>query len=69
MLALIGRRLGGADELLDLGLVFDSVNVTRLAVPLGGSYALEPEAAEFGGEPGRLLTAGEMSFVCSAGAP
>lgn len=63
LLALIGRRLVRADELLDLGLALDFDDGTRLAVPLDGTEARGPEVAWFDGEPGGLWTSGEPPFL------
>jgi hypothetical protein len=63
LLVLIGHRLVVADELLDLGLVLDFDDGTRLAVPLDGTDAEGPEVAWFDGEPGGLWTCGEPPFL------
>ena len=62
LVGLIGDRLIAADEVLDLGLVLDFADGTRLAVPLDGTDAQGPEVAEFGGEPGGMWTWGEPPF-------
>lgn len=67
LVGLIGRRLVKADEVLDMGLVLDFDDGTRLAVPLDGTDAQGPEVAEFGGEPGGLWTWGEPPFTPPAG--
>lgn len=62
LLALIGRRLVSTDELLDIGLVLDFDDHTRLAIPLDGTDAHGPEIAMFDGEPGGLWIPGEPPF-------
>jgi hypothetical protein len=58
LLAQIGARLIGADELLDLGLVLDLDSGVRLAVDLRQTTV--PEAVEFSGqERGWIWVAGE----------
>ncbi len=51
LIALIGRRLDGVDEILDLGLVFDLEHEhgAMLSVPLDGTDLVGPEVAEFAG--------------------
>lgn len=67
LVGLIGRRLVATDELLDLGLVLDFDDGSRLAVPLDGTEARGSEVAEFGGEPGGLWATGEPPFGPGAG--
>jgi hypothetical protein len=62
LVGLVGHRFVAADELLDLGLVLDFDDATRLAVPLDGTDADGAEAAEFTGDPGGAWSGGDTPF-------
>lgn len=66
LIALIGRRLVAADELLDLGLTLDFEERTRLTIPLDGTDCNGPEVAMFDGHPGGFWQPGSPPFACDS---